>query len=170
MKAFCRCIFFIGLFICSVNALTLQSSTPEAALEELVNTDKLEVALKHLPLTVQQAVDQLSPKEKEQISTRLVVRKQMEKEGISIHKRDDGTAWEAVSEKDGIVGSVKVKNSFASGTEAFLVLEFTETKNTGENESGQKQKKEPHSTEALVSMRLQEGEWRVTGFGEWEHK
>jgi len=174
MKALGISIFFISLLSCTNNALACQSATPEAALEEMVTTDKLEVALKHFPLTVQQAVDRLSPKEREAISGRLLIRKQIEKDEVTFHKKDDGTAWEVVDKKEGVVGSIKLKNSFVSGTEAFLVLEAGATKDSGdsgEGESGPRAEKvPPRSTLALVSMRLQNGEWRVTGFGPWRHE
>src|SRR5215510_1525346 len=123
MKALRVCIFLIALLTCSRGALACQSNTPEAALEEMVTTDKLEVVLKHYPLIVQEAVEKLGPKEKEQISGKLLLRKQIEKDEVTFHKKDDGTAWEVVDKKEGVVGSIKLKNTFVSGTEAFLVLE-----------------------------------------------
>jgi len=170
MKALRVCIFLIALLTCSGGALACQSNTPEAALEEMVTTDKVEVALKHFPLAVQQAVERLGPKEKEAISGRLVIGKELEKQGMTFRKRDDGSTWEVDTKQEGVVGLLKVKNSFVSGTEAFVVLEVTENKNDGENESSQKEKKEPRKTVALISMRLQEAEWRLTGFGPWEYQ
>jgi len=174
MKALRICIFLISFFVCSGGALACQSNTPEAALEEMVTTDKLEVVLKHYSLTVQEAVEKLGPKEKEQISGKLLLRKQMEKDGVTFRKKEDGITWEVVDKKEGIVGSIKLKNTFVSGTEAFLVLEAGATKDSGdsgEGESGPKAEKvPPRSTLALVSMRLQNGEWRVTGFGPWRHE
>lgn len=167
-----NCFFFIAIL--STPAFCWQS-TPEAALEEMATADKLEVMAKHLPVKVQQAIEKLDEKEKKEISERLLVKSRMQREGISFTKSDDGSSWEVRDEKGNLEASITLANSFISGTEALLSLQLVDHPATQDNkEPGAHTDPPPRrGREAefmLVSMRLEEGEWRVIGFGPWEHK
>ena len=168
MKAFCICTFLITLFICSRDAFAFQANTPEAALEEMATAETLDKFIKHLPLNVQEAIDKLAAKEKDQVAGRLLFRNLTQSKGVTLHKKDDGSAWEVINEKHEVEGSIKLKNSFISGTDALVVLEATENKelksngDPDENRDGKRGR-----MRMLVSMRLEEGEWRVSEFGPW---
>src|SRR5215469_7044205 len=171
MKAVRIYTILIAVLIYTNCALALQSNTPEAALEEMATADTLDALTKHFPLKVQEAIDKLGAKEKEQIAKKLLVRNLAESEGIKLHKKDDGSAWEIINEKQELEGVIKLSNSFVSGNEAMLVVEATEIKHSDSNgESTPDRNPERMRQRLLVSMRLQEGEWRVIAFGPWNPK
>lgn len=170
MKAVRIYTILIAVLFCTNCAFALQS-TPEAALEEMATADTLDTMTKHLPLSVQEAIDKLGAKEKEQIAKKLLIRNLMVSQGITLRKKDDGSAWEVINEKHELEGSIKLSKSFISGDEAILMLEATEIKSSGSNgESAPDQKPERMRQRMLVSMRLQEGEWRVMEIGPWTPK
>lgn len=164
----------IALLICPNFAIAWQANTPEAALEEMVTAETLDTLAKHLPLNVQEAIGKLAAKDKEQIAKKLLVRNLAESEGITVQKTDDGSAWQVTDSKHEDKGFIKLKNSFVSGTEAIVVLEASEAseaKNSeGNSESGGGRTTEKRHIRMLVSMRLQEGEWRLIEFGPWNSK
>ena len=89
--------FFIAILF-STPAFCWQN-TPEAALEEMATADKLEVLAKHLPVKVQQAIEQLDEKGKKEIANKLLVKSHMEQDGTTFSKSDDGTVWELKNAK-----------------------------------------------------------------------
>lgn len=189
MKFVFRFIHLLITFsICGKTALAFQASTPEGALEEMVTTDKFEVVIRHFPVQLEEAIAKLDEKEKGEVSRKLVPHKQMELEGVKLRKLDDGTGWELAEikdEKKTRVATIKIKNTFASNDEALVMAEFTQEKAelTQEKEERKEQEKNEetpnnNSTAApekvsiimLFSMRLQQGEWRILGFGPWHEE
>lgn len=131
-----------------------QAGTPEAALEEMVTTQKPEVFEKHLPLVVQQALDQLSHKEKLAALDEIFVSKKLEREHVKLRRSDEEDGWEIVNEKGDVDVKIALRNTFISGTEAFVLLKAREKQRAPE--------------QLLVGMRLEEGEWRVVEIGPWQ--
>lgn len=161
----------IAVLFCTNCAFAFQSSTPEGALEEMATADTLDTVTKHLPLSVQEAIDKLGAKEKEQIAKKLLFRNLMASQGLTLRKKDDGSAWEVINEKHQLEGSIKLSKSFISGNEAMLMLEATEIKSSDSNgEPAPDHNQERTRQRMLVSMRLQEGEWRVMEVGPWTPK
>jgi hypothetical protein len=134
------------------STLSAQASTPEAALEEMVTTQKPEVFEKHLPLGVQQALDQLSEKDKLEALDKFLIARKLEHEHLKLRRSDKDDQWELVNEVE-IEGTIILSNTFVSGTEAILRLKAREKQRPWE--------------QFIVSMRLEEGEWRVIEIGPW---
>jgi len=170
MKVVRFCTLLIPLLLSTRVSFALQSNTPEAALEEMATADTLDALAKHLPLKVEEAINKIAGKEKEQLAGKLLARHLMESKGITFHKTEDGSGWEVVDDKQQVQGMIKLKTSFISGTDAMLVLEATEAKESDANERPSYSKAEKRRTRILVSMRLQEGGWRLIEFGPWESK
>src|SRR5215510_9981141 len=119
-----RMVFSLVLcLLLDISAFAFQASTPEGALEEMATTDKLEVFARHLPVPLQEEINKLDGKDKVELSERLLMRKLMETQGLAFTKLEDGITWEVRKAKTQRVGSAKVKNSFLSGVEAFVMLE-----------------------------------------------
>jgi hypothetical protein len=134
-----------------------QSGTPEEALEEMVTTDQYEVVVSHLPVSIGQALDALEPKRKAEVGKELVISKRIEQEGLTVRRADNVGDWQIVKAGKSDPVNIALKNTFISGKDALLLVEVRE-----------KQKEEPHTF--VVSMRLEEGAWRLTRFGEWDEK
>jgi hypothetical protein len=49
-----------------------QGNTPESALEELVTAEKVEVAVRHLPVSIEQAISKLNANQKKALSDKLL--------------------------------------------------------------------------------------------------
>lgn len=167
-----NCFFFIAIL--STPAFCWQN-TPEAALEEMATADKLEVMVKHLPVKVQEAIEKLDEKEKKEISEKLLVKSHIERDGGRFTKSEDGRSWEIRNGKGEVEAAIKLVDSFISGTEALLSLQLVDHPAAQDNkESGSHVDPTPRRGRdnqfILVSMRLEEGEWRVIGLGPWEHK
>jgi hypothetical protein len=158
-------------------AFSLQANTPEGALEELVTADKIETFARHMPVQVEEAINKLGAKEKEELSKKLLVPNLASQQDLILGKAEDGVTWEVRNVKGELEGSIKLKNSFISGTDALVALAFHEKESVPNDESDQPGAKPPAHEQRqkdapliLVSMRLQEGEWRVISFGPWEAK
>jgi hypothetical protein len=156
--------------------LAWQGNTPESALEELVTAEKVEVAVRHLPVSIEQAISKLNANQKKALSDKLLVRSLLKSDGVTFNKSDDGAGWEIKNEKGQVEGVIKLKNSFVSGTEALLSLEFIQHRESDENKDSQSTSEPPPPIESenqqlvLVSMKLEGNEWRVIGFGPWRQK
>src|SRR5258707_8778077 len=85
----------------SLTCSALRAQTPEAALEEMATSDKAEVVLKHLPASVQKALDALSPREKTKIVDRLLPVRLLARENVKLTKSEDGSFWEAATPDGG---------------------------------------------------------------------
>lgn len=174
MKVLRNCFLLTAIFISAPYVFCWQGNTPEGALEEMVTADKIEVLAKHLPVKVEQAIDSLDEKGKKEVAAKLLPQSVLKNGDEVLAKSDDGTKWELRNKKSELV-TIKVLNSFVSGSDALVSLEFVEqpasennkSSNSGENPLPQRSS-EPHVM--LVSMRLEGGEWRVVGFGPWEKK
>jgi len=94
----------------------------------------------------------------------LLIRKKLEAEGLRIDKisYDQWDVIEDKGEQKGeIKGRVRLKNSFASGIDAMIVLELSEVRGDQEEHA---------RSLAFLEMQVQEGEWRLTSIGGGELK
>lgn len=169
--------FFLAIAFFSFKgiALALQANTPEEALEEMVTTDKLQTLAGHLPLQVEEKIDKLDPKQKEELSKKVLVKNLVAGEGGSFRKAEDGVSYELRNEKGEIEVAIRWKDTYISGDEALIALEFSKKDAVSDQRSNQPNTrpappKDKDRALILVSMRLQEGAWRLIGFGQWEKK
>lgn len=172
MKPLRAFIAFAFFFLCGSYALALQASTPEGALEEMVTTDKLEVFTRHVPIELQEEIERLDAKDKMTLSNRFLIRNLMQSEGLTLARLEDGITWE-VRKGEHREGSIRLKNSFLSGSEAFLMFQLEEEKELpkdGPASTEPAATREKHTLVILVSMQVQNGDWRVIGFGPWQEQ
>jgi hypothetical protein len=125
-----------------------QSKSPEIALEEIATADKLDALAHHLPAAIEENVTHLSPVQKAALEDEIVVPRVLARSGQILHKRDDGN-WEFQLNPTRPPELVHVKNTFYSGGDALVLLESADQ----------------DALTALVSMRYEDSEWRVTDFG-----
>lgn len=138
-----------------------QASTPEAALEELLTTQDIDVVKSHLPLDIVKLVNAFPRQEKNKIEKALLISKRLEEEEkIKLEKKPDGS-W-VLNARENERLSIRLQNSFISGTDALLVIQVKEGKDTNSNTSS------PELKLMIVGMTLQEGDWRLVRFGEWD--
>jgi len=152
MKPIRNFLLTMALLSCSCVAGWSQASTPEAALAEMATATKIEDVEKHLPVKLHDALEALSPKEKTEFRKEFLISERLGREGVKLLKTDDGRSWDVVAADGDRKGSISVKNSFMSGSDALVLLQA-------------KEKESDKSHTFVVSMRLEEGEWRVTGAG-----
>lgn len=143
------------ILLLGVRAGWSQAATPEEALEELVTTEDIKVALTHLPPEAQKLMDSLSPDNQKDFAQRLLPQAWLKKRQLTLKREGDG--WNLVEQERWSLGIFSIANSIISGRDSLLVL-----RNERGNGYGR--------VDTLVSMRLEEGEWRVMAFGNWEPK
>lgn len=131
----------------------LQGSTPQAALEELATTTKPEVIERHLPEPVQKKIEDLPQAQKQHVMEQLLEMKATQLGGCTVQPAHDSDGWEIFDGDGNSKGKVKLANAFISGTEALLPLEI-------DLEDG--------AQNFIVTMHLEDDEWRIDDFGPWE--
>jgi hypothetical protein len=131
----------------------LQGSTPQAALEELATTTKPEVIARHLPEPVQKKIEDLPKAQKQKVMEQLLEIKATQLGGCTVRPAQDSDGWEILDDDGNSKGKVKLANAFISGTEALLPLEI-DLKDGEQN--------------FIVTMHLEDDEWRIDDFGPWE--
>lgn len=150
--------FTIGFVFCACITCWSQAGAPQTALEEIATATKIEDVEKHFPAKLVQLINELSPKEKAEIrqemEKELLMSQQLKKSGLQLRKTGDGSKWEVVHDDGSIKGTIVVKNSFVSGVDALVLLQATESE------------KEKSETFAVL-LHLEEGEWRITGAGDF---
>lgn len=131
----------------------LQGSTPQAALEELATTTKPEVIARHLPEPVQKKIEDLPKAQKQHVMDQLLQIKATQLGGYTVRPAHDSDGWEILDDDGNSKGKVKLANAFISGTEALLPLEID---------------MEDSAQNFIVTMHLEDDEWRIDDFGPWE--
>jgi hypothetical protein len=146
--------FLVALLIAlPLRAAALQANTPEAALEEIATADKPEIIARHLPEPVRKSIEELSRPARQQVLQKLLELKSSEFDGCSVRRINGSDTWEILDEKGNSKGKVKLADTFISGLNAMLPLEF----------SG------PGGPQMfIVTMRLEGDDWRIADFGPWE--
>lgn len=135
------------------SAKALQSGTPEGALEEMATANDIETVIKHLPLKVQEFMEKLPLPQRAAMADKLLISRNVEREGGSLVKSDDGRAWELVEKVDRPKTTIRWEKTYISGNDALVQLEI---------------KEKTHSAlSVMVGMRYEGNEWRVTEVGEW---
>lgn len=150
MKTIWLVVLPFFLFVCKATA----QSTPEAAFQEFATTEKPALFERHLPASLQESLDQLSPDQKEQVLDKFMVSRMVKKEGITVHATNDPRVFE-LSRQDHPSATLTLKNSFVDGTDALLLMEIKEDKS---------------SQIVLVKLQLQDDDWRVEQFGPWDSR
>ena len=130
-----------------------QGNTPQAALEEIATATKPEAIARHLPEPVQKSIEVLPQAQKRQVMQQLLEIKATQLGGCTVKPANDSDGWEILDADGDSKGKVKLANAFISGTDALLPLEI-------DMENG------PQSF--IVTMHLEDGEWRIDNFGAWD--
>ncbi len=146
--------FLVALLIAlPLRAAALQANTPEAALEEIATADKPEIIARHLPEPVRKRIEELPHQARLQVLQKLLELKSSEFNGCTVRRVADSSAWEIVDQNGNTKGKVKLADTFISGLDAMLPLEF----------SG------PAGPQMfIVTMHLEGDDWRIADFGPWE--
>jgi hypothetical protein len=146
--------FLVALLIAlPLRAAALQANTPEAALEEIATADKPEIIARHLPEPVRKRIEELPRPARQQVLQKLLELKSSEFDGCSVRRVAGSGTWEIVDQNGKTQGKVKLADTFISGLDAMLPLEF----------SG------PGGPQMfIVTMRLEGDDWRIADFGPWE--
>jgi len=132
----------------------MQAPTPQAALEEIATTAKPEVIARHLPEQVQKRIEVLPIARKQEVLGKLLSLKADQLGGCTVRRGSDADAWEIVDPNGDSRGKVRLANSVISGLEAllFLKLELGSAPQT-----------------FIVAMHLEDDDWRIDSFGEWQN-
>lgn len=166
LAAFIRCLFHywwpmknLWFFIAFLTALqpragALQANTPQAALEEIATADKPEILVRHLPEPVRKGIEALPKVAQQQVLQKLLEMKSVEMKGCTVRRTDEPDTWEIVDGEGQTRGKVRLANAFISGLDAMLRLQF-----------------ETHDAARqifIVTMHLDDDDWRIEDFGAWE--
>ena len=142
--------FLLGSFL---SAKALQGS-PQEALEEFATAEKFEDFARHLPAKVEEHMAQLPKQEREALAEKLMITRNLARDGGSLTRSDGGNSWELVEKSAGEKVTFTFENTYTAGDTALVELEITE-KN--------------RSQTIFIGMRLEENEWRIQKFGQWQN-
>jgi len=131
----------------------LQGSTPQAALEEMATATKPEEIARHLPEPVQKRIEDLPKLKKQEVMNQLLEMKSSRFNGCTVRLASNSDGWEIVDEDGDQKGKVRIPDAFFSGTQAVLPLEVQVN---------------DYTQNFIVTMRLEDNEWRIDNFGPWE--
>lgn len=148
MKKIWPILFMTLLFTWSA----LAQSTPEAAFQEFATTEKPAEFVRHLPVALQEAIDQLPPGEKQKIFDKFLIHNMLKHDGITVTATDDPRVFKLERENHPST-TLTLENSFVDGSDALLLMEIKDDKS---------------SQTVLVLMHLQDDDWRVERFGPWD--
>lgn len=129
-----------------------QSSTPLGALEEMATAEKPQDLLRHLPASLETLVNGLPEPERAARLKRLSFSKGLQYFGMALSRSEDGSGWEITS--GGNKGIVQPRNAFISGVDAMVPIEVSYDD-------------PPRKDVYVVSMRFEQGEWRVAEVERW---
>lgn len=151
-KKLCRFAIIIFLLATIPHAWALQAGTPEEALEEIATAETVETVIKHLPVKVEEYMEKLPLPQRAAIAEKLLISRNVEREGGSLVKSGDGRAWELVEKENRPKTTISWKKTFVSGNDALVQVEI---------------KEEHHTGLMMIGMRYEGNEWRVMEIGEW---
>lgn len=134
------------------SAKALQGGTPEGALEEMATADDVETVIKHLPVKVQEYIEKLTLPQRAAMTEKMLVRRNVERNGGELAKSGDGRTWELVEREGQPKTIISWKKTFISGNDALVQVEI---------------KEKNHTALVMVGMRYEGNEWRVMQVGEW---
>jgi hypothetical protein len=145
--------WLVAAILSAISVYAWQGSTPQAALEELATATKPEVIARHLPEPVQKRIEVLPRLQKQQVMDQLLQMKTTQLGGCSVRPAHDSEGWEILDGDGKSKGKVKLATAFISGVDALLPLEL-------ELSDGPQV--------FIVTMHLEDEEWRIDDFGPWE--
>jgi len=147
-----------------------QSASPQSALEEIATAESVETILKHLPLSVERTIRRLAPEQRAAIESELLVRKKMKAEGVELQRGTEGSTWELTGPAN-VTGDtsgapaprkkilITIQDAIEHDNDALVIIEARpDASDQSQPESGQLQS-------ALVRMKFEDGEWRITNVG-----
>lgn len=147
--------FLLAFFVFFLSGgISWSQSTPQAALEELITTDKIEVAQPHYPEAFRRVLDALKKEDRAQTARRLLVKEWLRQQHHSLRKNSAG-GWELLSPEGEKILTYSITDTYFSGNNALLRLQISSAEQKGEGAT------------YFISMRLDGGDWQVTGFGAW---
>lgn len=131
------------------SAMEFPEGTPERALVDILTASKPETVEKHLPESIRTAMRTLSASERSTCEQKLLVGKTIQAQGSQVEVPEDGHALLVrQSGESGESAELRVQRELIGGADAVLQLVLA----TGDR----------NNEEALVWMRFEQGEWRVT--------
>ena len=146
--------WLLATLLSAVPLFAWQGTTPQAALEELATATKPEVIARHLPEPVQKRIEVLPKLQKQQVMEQLLDMKNTQlRRLLRSSRRNDSEGWEILDGDGNSKGKVRLANAFISGVEALLPLELDLSDGT---------------QDFIVTMHLEDDEWRIDDFGPWE--
>lgn len=145
--------WLLATLLSAVPLYAWQGTTPQAALEELATATKPEAITRHLPEPVQKRIEVLPKLQKQLVLDQFLEMKNTQLGGCSVRPAHDSEGWEILDEHGNSKGKVKLANAFISGVDALLPLELEISGTT---------------QDFIVTMHLEDDEWRIDDFGPWE--
>jgi hypothetical protein len=145
--------WLLATLFSTVPLFAWQGTSPQAALEELATATKPEVIARHLPEPVQKRIEVLPKLQKQKVMEQLLEMKNTQLGGCSVRPANDSEGWEILDADGNSKGKVRLANAFISGVEALLPLQLEFSDGT---------------QEFIVTMHLEDDEWRIDDFGPWE--
>ena len=147
-----------------------QSGSPQSALEEMATADSVETILKHLPLSVERTIRRLAPEQRAAIESELLIRKKMKAEGVDLQRGSDGSTWELTGPADVSADTsgtpaprkkilITIQDAIEHDNDALVIIDARP------DASDQSQPEFGHLQSALVRMKFEDGEWRITNVG-----
>jgi len=162
-----RLLCFASVFFLWLGALG-QSSSPEAAVEELLAADKPDALLHHLPTNVQNTVSRMSALEKAELLDQVMpILSQLQKDGLTLHRHDAADVWDLLDEDGRVNATITFEGVFIKGQEALLPFRIWSETNANMNRFLRISSDDPGSKTVIVKMRLEQDEWRIVDTGEW---
>jgi hypothetical protein len=173
VSSFIRSICLLSIVTASFPAFA-QSGSPQAALEDLATATNVETVLRHLPVSVERAIAQMSPEERAAIEDQLVIARKLKQEGVELHRGADASTWEAIGPADTDATDsaaaprkkflITIKSAMENGNDALVMIDFHPDTSAASGEQS-----EPiEQKSALLWMKFEHGEWRITHLGEVE--
>jgi hypothetical protein len=132
---------------------SFQANTPQGALEEIATADKPEILVRHLPEPIQKSIEALPRPKKTEVLSQLMQMKAEQLDNCTVRRGDGADTWEILGQNGESKGTVKLENAFISGLDAMLPLHITSPDNSGT---------------LIVTLHLEDSEWRIQDFGHWE--
>jgi hypothetical protein len=145
--------WFLIALLSGVTSHACQGTTPQAALEEIATATNPEAIARHLPEPVQENIDILPKARKKLVMDKLLEIKESQLGGYTIRPAHGSDGWEIINNDGKLKGKAKLADAFISGVNALLPLEI--------DFGGGMQT-------FIVTMHLEDNEWRIDNFGPWE--
>lgn len=147
-----RNVLLLVLIMSWTSLLACQAGTPEDALEDMATANDIETVIKHLPVKVEEFMEKLPLPQRTAMADKMLVSRNLEREGGSLVKSSDGRVWELVEKEGRPKTTLRWKKTFVSGNDALVQVEI----------------KEEHHTELImIGMSYENNEWRIMQVGEW---